>query len=99
MVPDRIPATPALSEQLIGQLATALAAGQPGGMESDVQDALDAMCVEAHARGLPPESMVLALKSAWNRVPMPLGTQDDEWSRAYYAAVGVCLSVYFERKQ
>jgi hypothetical protein len=99
MVPDRIPVTPALSDQLIGQLATALAAREPGKMGSDVQDALHAMCIEAHTRGLPPESMVLALRSAWQRVPLPIGTMADEWSRAYYAAVDVCLSAYFGQRE
>jgi hypothetical protein len=97
MVPDRPPHTPALSDALVRQLTLALTARSPGAIGQDVQDALDAMCTEAHERGLPPESMVLALRAAWSKVPVPLGTQPDEWSRSYYAAVGICLSVYFGR--
>ena len=91
MVPDRTPVTPTLSDPLIDRLTLALTARQPGTMASDVQAALDAMCTEAHARGLPPESMVLALKTAWNRVPQPLGSREGEWSRSYHAAA--CANV------
>ena len=99
MPPDPIPTTPALSELLVDRLATALAARQPGAVAGDVQSALDAMCTEAHTRGLPPESMVLALKSAWQRVPKPLGVRPDEWSRGYRAAVDVCLDAYFGKSR
>ena len=98
MVPDHIPVTPALSDGLIDQLTLALATRRPDTMAGDVQTALDAMCTEAHARGLPPESMVLALKTAWSRVPQPLGSKHDEWAKGYYAAVGLCLSAYFETR-
>jgi hypothetical protein len=95
MAPDQVPRTPALSGALVRQLTLALTARTPGNIGQDVQDALDAMCTEAHDRGLPPEAMVLALRAAWSNVPVPLGTHPDEWSRSYYAAVGMCLSVYF----
>lgn len=88
-------ATPALSDGLVDRLCDALAAGRDGGAP-EVEAALGAMCSEARARSLPPESIVLAMKTAWQRAARPRGLTDDEWSHAYYAAIGRCLTTYFE---
>jgi hypothetical protein len=98
MIPNQLTQTPGLSDTLIRQLTLALAARKPGDIGQDVQDALDAMCTEAHERGLPPESMVLAVRAAWSKVPVPLHIHPDEWSRSYYLAVGICLTAYFGKR-
>jgi hypothetical protein len=91
-------ATPALSDGLVDQLARALA-DSPHGAAANLEDALRAICTEAHFRRLPPESVLLALKTAWRRVKQPPETADEEWSRGYFAALGRCLTTYFEAKR
>ena len=95
MPPSPRPATPALSEGAIEQIARALKANVDGEADYDVRLALDETCREAHSRGLPAEAVVLALRLAWSRVPRPDQVTNDAWTRGYYAAVGKCLSMYF----
>jgi hypothetical protein len=98
MAPEQVPGTPALSEALIHQLATAIGESTPGAPGKDVLEALNDMCAEAHARKLPPEAMVLGLRTAWLRVGQPIGTRNEQWSREYSAAVDLCLRTYFSAK-
>jgi hypothetical protein len=57
--------------------------------------ALDAMCAEAHFRGMTPEGVVVAMKHTWEQATRPAGITTEEWTRSYYSAVGHCLSQYF----
>ena len=92
------PATPALSDALLDQLAAALGNSIPEREHESVQAAMDALCTEAHARALPPEAMVLAVRSAWQRVHQPVGIRHQDWTWAYYTLVGRCLTAYFSAK-
>ena len=57
------------------------------------------MCTEAHTRALPPEAMVLAVRTAWQRVHPPVGIRHEDWTWAYYALVGRCLTTFFSAKK
>jgi hypothetical protein len=57
--------------------------------------ALDAMCTEAHFRGMTPEGVVVAMKHTWEQATRPAGITTQEWTQSYYTAVGRCLSQYF----
>lgn len=91
------PAILALSDGVVTQLTHALA-GTTEGSGVEVEQALAALATEARARRLPPESIVPPLKAAWQQVALPRGVTDDEWSRAYLAAIGRCLTTYFDAK-
>jgi hypothetical protein len=98
MSPDPIPVRLALSDAVIDQLAAALGAEASSRASDDVHAALEAMCTEAHTRGLPPETLVLAIKAAWKRVNQPLRMRHEAWTLAYYALVGRCLAAYFSAR-
>ena len=60
--------------------------------------ALDAMCTEAHSRKFSPEGVVIAMRRTWLAIPQPAGVTSEQWSRAYYSALGMCMSTYFGQK-
>lgn len=95
MLPSQQPATSALSETVVRQLACSLWAADAEERGPKARVALAAMCLEAHARGLPAETVVVALKAAWRQVPIPRGTSDEQWAREYYEMLGECMGLFF----
>ena len=60
--------------------------------------AMDAMCTEAHFRKMSPAAIVIAMHHTWAQISCPVGVTQRHWSRAYYAALGMCISTYFGEK-
>jgi hypothetical protein len=63
--------------------------------ERTLADALSAMCTEAHYRKMPAAEIVFAMRHTWEQVRRPVNATEDSWSKAYYAALGKCLAVYY----
>ncbi|MFL5608663.1 MAG: hypothetical protein ACJ8AD_19565 [Gemmatimonadaceae bacterium] len=77
------------------QLASSLWVVEPDERWPKVRLALAAMCLEAHARGLPAETVVRALKAAWSQVPIPSRMSSEKWAREYYDVLGECMVLFF----
>jgi hypothetical protein len=95
MLPSQRLSPSALSETVIKQLAFSLWTADAGERCPKVRAALAAMCLEAHARGLPAETVVIALKAGWRQVRIPRGISDEEWAREYYGVLGDCMVLFF----
>ena len=50
---------------------------------------------EAHHRRMSAQAIEIAMRQTWSQVPQPADISDAEWSRAYYAALGRCLTSYY----
>ena len=61
----------------------------------ELANALNAMCTEAHFRKLSPQAIELAMRITWAQVDRPSEVSESDWTRAYHAALGRCLSSYF----
>jgi hypothetical protein len=95
MLPFEKPIPSALSETVVRQLASSLFADASDERGPKVRRALAAMCLEAHARGLPAETVVTGLKTAWRQAPTPRGMTTDQWAREYYDVLGECMILFF----
>ena len=61
----------------------------------ELTSALNAMCTEAHHRRMSAQAIEIAMRQTWSQVSQPADISDAEWSRAYYAALGRCLTSYY----
>ncbi|MFI5256316.1 MAG: hypothetical protein ACHQRK_03575 [Gemmatimonadales bacterium] len=64
--------------------------------ERVLTEALDAMCQEAHFRRMTPRMIVDAMHDTWLQVTRPESVRKEDWDRDYYAALGICITTFFE---
>jgi hypothetical protein len=63
---------------------------------AQLSTALADMCLEAHARRLPAERMVIALKQAWRTTHCPSLVGPADWERTYRDALAASLDLFFQ---
>jgi len=68
-----------------------------GDREADapLRDLANRVCAEAHALGLPPEKMLIAIKKLFERVPLDV-SHSDNVRFAYERFISWCIRAYFE---
>jgi hypothetical protein len=54
------------------------------------------VCAEAHALGLPPERMLVAIKQLFERAPLSDVINTDSRRRAFERFVSSCIKTYFD---
>ena len=65
----------------------------------ELTSALNAMCTEAHYRRMSAQAIEIAMRLTWSQVPRPSDIGEADWSRAYYAALGRCLTSFYASPQ
>jgi|SRR5476651_1070763 len=90
---------PVFSPDLLQELSGALHeyAMAPAGTDDEtrLQAATDRVCAEAHAVGMTPEQMVIALKGFYDRVAGEDILEDDRRRTAFDALLSGCIRAYF----
>ncbi len=84
-----------LTDALLRSALAADAREQPS--ITDVANAVDEVCVEAHARELRAEQMLVILKSRWRRLPDAHDASRDEASETLARVVTLCIRAYYAR--
>jgi hypothetical protein len=94
----RVPRSPrALSAESQTRLRTAFERHEERRQaERLLTEALDAMCKEAHFRRMTPRMIVEAMHDTWLHVTRPANVSSEDWDRDYYAALGICITTFFE---
>ena len=91
--------TPQLSAALQQELGAALSeyATRPVGSVDDgrLKAATERVCVEAHAQGMSPEGMVIALRQFYEAIPEGSALSQDRRRAAYDRLLSACIHAYF----
>ena len=94
---------PAFSPKLLQELSVALheyATARAGTDDGTLlQAATDRICSEAHAVGMTPEQMVIALKGFYNRVAGEDILADDRRRAAFDGLMSGCIRAYFATEE
>ncbi|MEO8334654.1 MAG: hypothetical protein ABI664_06770 [bacterium] len=66
--------------------------------EAQLHDLTNRVCQEAHALGLPPEKMLIAIKRLFERAPLPDFAHSDSRRSAFERFISGCIKAYFDAK-
>jgi hypothetical protein len=64
--------------------------------EAKLRTLTNRVCAEAHALGLPPEKMLIAIKQLFERAPLSDVIHTDSRRRAFERFVSGCIKTYFD---
>lgn len=78
-------------------LATALADyARDGADDSRISEVLTRLVAEAHERAIPPEEVLVELKTVWNGLPVSaVRSHGNEQSRLLQHVVTMCIKSYY----
>jgi hypothetical protein len=96
IIPITQPADESFSPETVRALRAAVAGADADAPEPTAfVEAIYRLCQEAHERGYPPERVVIALKSVWDRTDRPAGVTKTRWEALYRSVLTRALGVYF----
>ena len=92
---DSAPFSPELTRDVAAALhAYLLSYGTEG--DEALRQLTNRVCREAHALGLPPEKMLIALKYLFERTPLPDVRHSERRLRAFEKFISGCIKSYFD---
>jgi hypothetical protein len=96
------PGSHGFSPELAREVATALSdylLSNDVDAEVKLRVLTNRVCAEAHALGLPPEKMLIAIKQLFERAPVSHAIHMDTRRRAFERFLSGCIKTYFETDQ